>query len=118
MEKMHIKFSTESTKYTFCNEKNVNIQNYGKALFGLNSKIDADTGRINLSWDKLKSNNNTGLNSTTSILILNLNGMNSKWKTKLVRMNRDKPSCLQEEHLKVKEMRNLKIKRTKHIPGT
>lgn len=34
----------------------------------------------NLRWDKLKSNNKAGLSTTTSIIVLNLNGMDSKWK--------------------------------------
>lgn len=67
-----------------------------KYYFALNRKIDTVIDRINLIeienqriWDKLKSSSkNIGLNSTISITTLNLNGINSKWKTETVRMKR------------------------------
>lgn len=67
-----------------------------KYYFALNRKIDSVIDRINLTeienqriWDKLKSSSkNIGLDSTISTPTLNLNGINSKWKTETVRMKK------------------------------
>ena len=63
--------------YKFYNEKLVIILNYEKALFGLISRNDADTDRLNPRWDKMKSNND-GLKFSHINTILHLNGMKSK----------------------------------------